>query len=623
MAIGTGVKGRVVALGGLAVPPPSRPILATWAVALALLTVFAPVAAAQSGPLRGHGAPAAPSAATPDRDGSTGDVAILPPESGGPTAGSAVATAEPTARADSPEPVRSARPRGRSASIAGSPTQPAEHPPAGAPRDERATTAPSFRSPAERNGDRSERGRDHDRDRPVSAQREQAGDDPRRTDEAAAEGSSDEPSGERVWPLRAGSFDFTQAFGCVPQLGGFYQDTPGCPGETPGFHSGIDLGAPTGTRFYAAASGWVRQAGLDRDVGLANTRIVIQHDGGNADYATEYLHWLTTYVEPGEYVRAGQPIGEVGSVGYSTGPHLHFSVIDFDSGEHLDPSAWLPRDRANGSYLGLRPGSRETTFDDAPTRKLPDYADPAPPPLPRRQRLPASPPDVASSSRANRAEDERPDRNPDAGGDTGGDAERDPDRRDRRRDRAEKREARDERRAEADTEGAEGSNSEDDTPRASDPPDADEEAVGRERESGERRDSDRDRHADAPPADTANSGEGNPTASPDEPTADANPDPDPDRPRKDRDREQRAPTTDEPAAQEPPTQQPPAADPPVDRPAQERPAKERPAEARPSNTDGDGSAERRGGERRAPADDGKRHRDATKSDRSADEEGSG
>lgn len=620
MATGTGVKGRVVPLGGLAVPPPSRPFLATWAVALALLTVFAPVVVAQSGPLRGHGAPAVPAAAAPNRDGGTGDVAILPPESGGPTAGSDGATAEPTARADSPEPARSARPRGRFAAIAGSPAPPTEPPPAGAPRAERAAAAPSFRSPAERNGERSERGRDRDRDRngPVSAEREQAGDDPGRTDAAADEGSSNESSGARVWPLRAGSFDFTQAFGCVPQLGGFYQDTPGCPGETPGFHSGIDLGAPTGTRFYAAAAGWVRQAGLDRDVGLANTRIVIQHDGRNADYATEYLHWLTTYVEPGEYVRAGQPIGEVGSVGYSTGPHLHFSVIDFDSGEHFDPSAWLPRDRANGSYLGLGPGSRETTFDDAPTRKLPDYADPAPPPLPRRQRLPASPPDVASSSRAERAGDERPDRNPDAGSD----AEGAPDRRDRRRDRAEQREARDERRAEAD---AEGSNGEDDPPRASDPPDADadadEEPVGRDRESGERRDRDRNRNAGEPPADAVDSVERNPTGSPDEPTAD--PDADPDRPRKDRDREQRAPTTDEPAAQEPPTQQPPAADPPANRPAQERPAKERPGDAGPSTTDGDGSAERRGSERRAPVDDGKRHRDAATSAPAADEEGSG
>lgn len=205
-----------------------------------------------------------------------------------------------------------------------------------------------------------------------------------------------ERAGARVWPLPVGEFQYTQPFGCVPQLNGFYSAAAGCPASAPVFHTGIDLAASQGTRFYAAASGWVTQAGLDRDVGLANTRILVQHDGPNDGFATEYLHWITAYVKPGQYVHAGQPIGEVGSVGYSTGPHLHFGVIDLGSGETIDPTSWLPRDRATGAYLALPRDSRRITFDNV-SKPIPDYADPAPPAPPRRERVPKRPPTTAAA----------------------------------------------------------------------------------------------------------------------------------------------------------------------------------------------------------------------------------
>lgn len=196
-------------------------------------------------------------------------------------------------------------------------------------------------------------------------------------------------SPRRIWPLKADSFSFTQAFGCVPQIGGFYQSDPGCPPNAPVVHSGIDLAAPLGTRFYAAASGWVTEAGLDRAEGLANTRIVVQHDGANRGYATEYLHWIVTFVEVGDYVEAGQPLGEVGSVGYSTGPHLHFSVIKFADGSHIDPLGWLPKDRNVGAYAGLAPNTDRVEFANV-NIDIPGYADPSPPPLPKEKRVPAS-----------------------------------------------------------------------------------------------------------------------------------------------------------------------------------------------------------------------------------------
>ena len=151
--------------------------------------------------------------------------------------------------------------------------------------------------------------------------------------------------------MPAGSYTFTQHFGCVPQLGNLYFPGEGCPASAPVIHTGIDLAAPEGTPFYAAASGWVTLADYDRPTADANTRIIIQHDGRNEGYATDYLHWVASYVDEGDYVHAGDPIGEVGNVGFSTGPHLHFSVTDLDTGEFIDPLGWLPDEPGLEGYV--------------------------------------------------------------------------------------------------------------------------------------------------------------------------------------------------------------------------------------------------------------------------------
>jgi murein DD-endopeptidase MepM/ murein hydrolase activator NlpD len=209
--------------------------------------------------------------------------------------------------------------------------------------------------------------------------------DPKQTPAPRSKSTKDKP--DRVWPLKQGSFTFTQPFGCVHQIANFYSSAPGCPADRPVFHTGIDLSAPLGTTIYAAASGWVTHAGPDRDSGLANSQIIIQHEGVNRDYGTEYLHWQAAYVKEGDYVRAGQPIAEVGSVGYSTGPHLHFSVIDYRTDERIDPMSWLPNDRSAGGYLGLSPDAKRFPIA-AKSAPQPDYADPAPPPPPKRERVP-------------------------------------------------------------------------------------------------------------------------------------------------------------------------------------------------------------------------------------------
>ena len=203
----------------------------------------------------------------------------------------------------------------------------------------------------------------------------------------------------RVWPLKAGSFAFTQAFGCVDQISGFYRAVAGCPAAHPVFHSGIDLAAPLGTIVYAAAAGWVVHAGPDRETGLANSQIIIQHVGANDGYATEYLHWRSSFVKEGDFVRAGQPIAEVGSVGYSTGPHLHFGVVEFATGERIDPIGWLPRQPGSGVHLGLAPNAKRYPIAER-QREVPDYADPSPPPAPKRERVPRRAPKATAGETA-------------------------------------------------------------------------------------------------------------------------------------------------------------------------------------------------------------------------------
>ena len=87
------------------------------------------------------------------------------------------------------------------------------------------------------------------------------------------------------------------------------------PAGSPVIHTGIDLAAPEGTPFYAAASGWVL-ADYDRPTADANTRIIIQHDGRNEGMPPTTCIGLS-YVEEGDYVHAGDPIGE-GNAGFST-----------------------------------------------------------------------------------------------------------------------------------------------------------------------------------------------------------------------------------------------------------------------------------------------------------------
>lgn len=98
-------------------------------------------------------------------------------------------------------------------------------------------------------------------------------------------------------------------------------------------HEGIDLAGPIGEPIMAAEDGVVYFAG--RLGGYGNT-VLIDHGGG---MHTLYAHQHALLVAEGEDVVRGQQIGEMGSTGHSTGPHLHFEVqLD---GVPVDPMGFL------------------------------------------------------------------------------------------------------------------------------------------------------------------------------------------------------------------------------------------------------------------------------------------
>jgi len=85
-------------------------------------------------------------------------------------------------------------------------------------------------------------------------------------------------------------------------------------------HEGIDFIADYGAPIVAAAGGVVIFAGFHPQYGY-----VVDIDHGN-DLVTRYAHTSKIMVREGDLVQRGRKIGEVGSTGRSTGPHLHFEV---------------------------------------------------------------------------------------------------------------------------------------------------------------------------------------------------------------------------------------------------------------------------------------------------------
>jgi murein DD-endopeptidase MepM/ murein hydrolase activator NlpD len=100
-------------------------------------------------------------------------------------------------------------------------------------------------------------------------------------------------------------------------------------------HAGVDLAAPHGAPIVAAGAGVVVAAGPNSGYGNA---ILIDHGDG---WLTHYGHLSAIGVEVGRRVKAGERIGDEGSTGHSTGPHLHFEVHQGHFPNPVEPTAWM------------------------------------------------------------------------------------------------------------------------------------------------------------------------------------------------------------------------------------------------------------------------------------------
>jgi len=86
-------------------------------------------------------------------------------------------------------------------------------------------------------------------------------------------------------------------------------------------HKGLDIANKTGTPLYASESGTVERSGWNSGYGY---NVVINHGGG---LKTLYAHASKLHVKAGEKVSRGDIIADMGSTGWSTGPHIHYEVI--------------------------------------------------------------------------------------------------------------------------------------------------------------------------------------------------------------------------------------------------------------------------------------------------------
>ena len=128
--------------------------------------------------------------------------------------------------------------------------------------------------------------------------------------------------GAMIWPV-PGYTGITSEYGMrVHPITGAYK-----------LHTGVDIGAPMGASFVAAANGIVSKATYNPAYG---NMVIIDHGGG---VQTLYAHGSEIIAQVGQTVVAGDEVLKVGSTGYSTGPHAHFEIRI--NGQTVNPLEFL------------------------------------------------------------------------------------------------------------------------------------------------------------------------------------------------------------------------------------------------------------------------------------------
>ena len=134
--------------------------------------------------------------------------------------------------------------------------------------------------------------------------------------------SETEPKVDFIWPV-------TGRISSIFGLRRFFNEQERRP------HSGLDIAADEGTPVMAVADGTVVDTG---DFFFSGNMIYLDHGQG---IISLYAHLSKISVKPGDIVKQGDIIGDVGQTGRVTGPHLHFAV--YANQTLIDPMFMLPK----------------------------------------------------------------------------------------------------------------------------------------------------------------------------------------------------------------------------------------------------------------------------------------
>ncbi len=101
----------------------------------------------------------------------------------------------------------------------------------------------------------------------------------------------------------------------------------------PAMHQAVDIGSGMGAPIVATADGTVIYSGHKSGYGRV---VIVDHGHG---FKTKYAHMSKTLVKKGQVIKKGDNVGEMGSTGRSTGPHLHYEILFQDRA--YDPDKFL------------------------------------------------------------------------------------------------------------------------------------------------------------------------------------------------------------------------------------------------------------------------------------------
>lgn len=150
-----------------------------------------------------------------------------------------------------------------------------------------------------------------------------------------------------IWPIDRTQLEWFYSFGMRARHPIY---------KTRKMHKGVDLSCKRGVPVYATGDAIVELT----DNGLRRKgygkQVLLNHEFG---YKTRYAHLNKILVKSGERVVRGQIIGEVGSTGGSTGPHLHYEVIYM--GRNVNPVNYFNRNMSSDEYRQLMENMKHNT----------------------------------------------------------------------------------------------------------------------------------------------------------------------------------------------------------------------------------------------------------------------